>query len=132
MAKSKDNLLTFDENSPLFVKKKSKRSPKKKQTKRARPVSKKKEVLNPNAPDYKIESPADCKHILPAFKKYLNAKWKLLTTGTAIQAGEVPHYIRGAATMIREKRPKEYEELLVLIMLARKISDERNKTEQEE
>ena len=145
--KTDDGLLTFDEDSPLFVKKKTTTKSKttkkvedkpveeaapKEKPKRRRRTTKKKEPVNPHAPKYVINGPEDCKHILPAFKKHLNARWKLLTTGSTREASEVANYLRGAAILAKEKRPKEYEELHVLIRVAKKLAEERNKINQNE
>jgi len=149
-----DGILTFDEDSPLFVKKKktsTKRKPRTTKTKpvedivpveeskaeetkpkRKRTIRKKKQPVNPNVPKYVIKGPEDCKHILPAFKKMLIEKWKLLEKGSNMQASEVAGYIRGAAILAKEKRPKEYAEFQVLIMIARRIAEEENKTKQNE
>lgn len=131
-SKSKDKLLTFDDDSPLFVKKKTK--PKAKPKKKAAKVKKDltdldflqkprkkkvvKKVLNKNIPKYVIRSPSDCKHILPAFKKTLAAKWKTLDKSNSIQVAELVNYLRGVANVVKQSRPKEYEELRVLMKVA--------------
>jgi len=127
------DLLVFDESSPLFSKKKpTKKKVNSTKNPRIRKTTRAIEKINPNAPTYKIEGPDDCKHILPAFKEYLDNTWKLLLTGTGLEASHVANYLRGVATMTKENRPKEYEELLVLINLARRIADERNRTTSQE
>ena len=154
--KSKDDLLTFDEDSPLFVKKKNKtkRKSKKKSTKKEsnnlnstliiedsssnienveveKPKPRrrrKKKTSSLDLPKYKIDSPKDCKHIHKNFKKILDEKWELLDTGTLKEAGDVPNYLRGVATVIKESRPSEYKEILALIIKARKIFERRNKS----
>lgn len=139
--KSNDGLLTFDEDSPLFAKKKSKRKTKPKPIdiittddaplpKRRTPVIKK--SVNLKAPKYVINSPADCKHILPAFKKLLNNKWKMLETDNNIKAGDVPNYIRGAAAIVKGRRPLEYEELMVLVAVAKQRIVEKSKLKNDE
>jgi hypothetical protein len=72
-----------------------------------------------------VKSPADCKNILPAFKKLLNEKWELLK-GTHQQADTVASWISGAMSVCKEKRPKEYDELYVLRAIAKRIYNERN------
>lgn len=72
-----------------------------------------------------VKSPSDCKNILPAFKKLLNAKWKLLE-GTHQEADTVASWISGAMSVCKDKRPKEYDELYVLRAVAKKICNERN------
>jgi len=146
-------LLTFDEDPPLFVKKKTttKRKPRttkpkvvddvvqidepkveETKPKRKRTTRTKKQPANPNIPKYVIKSPADCKHILPAFKKMLDEKWKLLETGSNMQGGDVANYIRGASTLAKEKRPKEYEELRILMVVAKQIAEEKNRVKHDE
>jgi len=146
--RSKDNLLTFDEDSPLFVKKKKrKKTIKPKQdavesktdekkpveeptafvTKRKRKGKKNPPAaINPNAPNYMIKCPADCKHILPAFKKKLNEVWKKLEHGTSLEIGSIANYLRGVSTVAKNSRPKEYEELRLLITEARQIAIEKD------
>jgi len=136
-----DGLLTFDEDSPLFVKKKTTRK-RKPQTTKSKPVedvapveetkpkrrtrkSPTKKLTNSNAPKYIIKTPADCKHILPAFKKILAEKWKILETGNEIQAGNLSSYLRGVAGVAKNTRPKEYEELRILIALAKHLTKEK-------
>lgn len=137
-----DGLLTFDEDSPLFVKKKKTTRKRKLRTttpvitedvvqvEEAKPKRRRKrqatKPINANMPKYIIKSPADCKHILPAFKKLLVEKWKTLETGNGREIGDVANYIRGVAAVAKEKRPKEYEELRVLIALAKQIATEVN------
>jgi hypothetical protein len=140
--KSVADLLSFDEDSPLFVKKKTK-------TKTTKPaaekfesvaeaaskgepieyVSKRKQrkkpepkTASPDAPRHIIKSPDDCKHILPAFKKLLNEKWKMLEEGNSMEAATISNWIRGASVVVKDKRPKEFEELKVLIMLAKRYN----------
>ena len=74
----------------------------------------------------KVTSPEDCKNILPAFKKFLKAKWKLLEEGTINDASTVSSYISGAMNVCKDKRPKEYDELYVLRAIAKKIYNERS------
>ena len=137
--KSKEGLLIFDEDSPLFVKKKTptKRNAKVKpkisdeiiqveepqvvKTSRRRAVTQK--PKNKNSPKYVIKSPSDCKHILPAFKKKLTAAWKRLESKNKMKATEVVNYIKGVAIVVKERRPKEYEELMVLTQVAKKLLD---------
>ena len=137
--KSKEGLLIFDEDSPLFVKKKT---PVKGNTKVKSKISdeilqieapqvvktpKRKAVTqkpkNKNVPKYVIKSPSDCKHILPAFKKKLASAWKKLESKNRMKAMEVVNYIRGVAIVVKEKRPNEYEELMVLTHVAKKLLD---------
>ncbi len=139
-----EGLLTFDEDSPLFVKRKLKKKvakskpqqittivdniiedappPKRKRRTKKKPV-------NPNAPKYKINDLEDCKHILPKFKKQLAKEWDKIENGSLREAGDVSSYIRGVAAVAKDKRPKEYEELRLLLLVARKKADERNKRE---
>ncbi len=146
--RSKESLLTFDEDSPLFVKKKKrKKTPTKKKkeavdsktdekkpveeptafvTKRKRKKQQPKKLVNPDAPKYMIKSPADCKHILPVFKKKLIEVWKKLETGTSLEVGNIANYLRGVATVAKNSRPKEYEELKLLITEARQIAIEKD------
>ncbi len=142
-----EGLLTFDEDSPLFVKKKVKKKTAKRKKRKAKPaaieeviiddqpaVKKKRKAkakpLNPNAPKYKINDLKDCKHILPKFKKRLTKEWNKLASGTLREAGDVSNYIRGVASVAKDKRPKEYEELRLLILVARKKATERNKKQE--
>jgi len=126
--KSNDGLLTFDEDSPLYAKKKFKRKVKPKSIDIVtmsdellpRRTSTIKKSVNLKAPKYAINSPADCKHILPAFNKMLNNKWKILETGNSMKSAEVPNYIRGAAVIAKAKHPLEYEELMVLVAVAKR------------
>jgi len=116
---SDEGLLTFDEDSPLFVKRKKKPSINKQKTKKSAPKTNRKSNIN---------SPADCKHIRVSFKKKIEEKWELLDTGTAMQAADIAGYIRGVAAVIKTKRPKEYEELMELVFVARtRANKERNK-----
>ena len=73
----------------------------------------------------KVTSPEDCKHILPAFKKKLKERWALLE-GTLAESAEVASYINGIMTVCKEKRPKEYDELFVLRVIAKRIHSERD------
>lgn len=135
--KTKKDLLIFEEDSPLFVKKKT---PSKSKTRtspqilddvihidepvqptrtRRRTVTQK--PKNKNAPKYVIKSPSDCKHILPAFKTKLVNIWKLLESKNDMKAAEVVNYLRGVAIVARMKRPEEYEELMVLMRVAQYI-----------
>jgi len=114
MNNSNQNLLIFDEDSPLFIKQKVKL----KKVIDIQPVNK--YVLK-----YSVKGPDDCKHISAAFMKKLNAVWAQLESGDNIKASEVPSYIRGAASVIRQQRPKEFEELKVLITLAKQILSEK-------
>lgn len=86
-------------------------------------------TANPSAPKYMIKCPSDCKHLLPAAKKLIVAKWILLEDGSTMESGEVPNWLRGFASVIKDSRPKEYEELKVLILLARQMAEERNHNE---
>jgi len=128
-----NGLLTFDEDSPLFINKKTKpkRKPRKKKVPAkvkddivadTTPKRKKKkkiiQVVNKNIPKYTIKDPSDCKHILPAFKKQLNKVWARLN-GDNMVAADVANYIRGVATVTKKSRPKEYEELRLLIQQAK-------------
>lgn len=145
--KKDDGLLSFDEDSPLFVKKKTRKiSTNKKskdvasKTEESKPVEestefvakrkrKKRTIKKPmasNTPKYTIKSPTDCKHILPAFKKKLTEMWKMLESGTSIEAGNIANYLRGVATVVKDSRPKEYEELRLLIIEARQITIEKD------
>lgn len=74
----------------------------------------------------KVTSPEDCKNILPAFKKFLKAKWKLLEEGTINEASTVASYISGAMNVCKDKRPKEYDELYVLRAIAKQKYNERS------
>lgn len=150
--KSTADLLTFDEDSPLFVKK-TKTKTKKSKTEKSKPVKYESEAettskgekpteyvmkrkrkkqppksTNPNIPKYMIRGPSDCKHILSPAKKLITAKWILLEDGSAMEAIEVPNWLRGFANVIKTSRPKEYEELKILIFLAKQMAEERNKT----
>jgi len=130
-----NSLLTFDDDSPLFVNKKTK--PKRKPRKKKPSVkveidiieddvpkrkSKKKveKVANKYIPRYTIKSPADCKHILPVFKDKLNAAWDRLN-GDNMVAADVANYIRGVANVAKNSRPKEYEELRVLMKYVKEL-----------
>lgn len=114
--KSQDGLLTFDEDSPLFVKKKKTRNkPQKK-----KPVAAKKHTLK-----YTVKSPTDCKHIPASFKKKLEKVWSQLESDDNMKSAAVPGYIRGVALVIKKSRPKEFEELRVLVDLARQILNDR-------
>lgn len=142
-----EGLLTFDENSPLFVKKrKTKKKVAKRKPRKAKPVvvediviedtpppkrkrKAKKKPVNPDAPKYKINGLEDCKHILPKFKKQMATAWDTLENGSLREAGDVSSYIRGVAAVAKDKRPKEYEELRLLLLVARKKADERSKRE---
>lgn len=74
-----------------------------------------------------VKKPSDCKHIKRAeFKKMLNEKWKLLTEGTSREADSVGSWISGAARVIHQDRPEEYDELTVLSRVAKQIARERN------
>ena len=73
----------------------------------------------------KVTSLEDCKHILPAFKKKLKERWALLE-GTLAESAEVASYINGVMTVCKEKRPKEYDELFVLRIIAKRIHSERD------
>lgn len=74
----------------------------------------------------KVTSPADCKNILPAFKKKLKEQWALLEDGNLTESSMVASYINGVMSVCKEKRPKEYEELYVLRMIAKRIYNERS------
>ena len=74
----------------------------------------------------KVTSPADCKNILPAFKKKLKEQWTLLEDGNLTESSMVASYINGVMAVCKEKRPKEYEELYVLRMIAKRIYNERS------
>ena len=73
----------------------------------------------------KVTSIEDCKHILPAFKAQLKKRWALLE-GTLAESAEVASYINGVMTVCKEKRPKEYDELFVLRVIAKRIHNDRN------
>jgi len=139
-----EGLLTFDEDSPLFVKKKAKKKAAKRRPRKApaiiediaiedappKPKRKrraKKKPKNPNAPKYKINGLEDCKHILPKFKKRLAKEWDKIENGSLREAADVSSYIRGVASVAKDKRPKEYEELRLLLVVARKKADDRSK-----
>ena len=77
----------------------------------------------------KVTSPEDCKNILPAFKKFLKARWKLLEEGTLNEASTVASYISGAMNVCKDKRPKEYDELFVLRAIAKQKYNERSSKE---
>lgn len=140
-----EGLLTFDEDSPLFVKKRAKKKAAKRKPRKAVPVvediliedapppkrkrRRKKKPLNPHAPKYKINSLEDCKHILPKFKKRLAKEWDKIENGTLREASAVSNYIRGVACVAKNTRPKEYEELRLLMVIARKKADDRSKRE---
>jgi hypothetical protein len=62
----------------------------------------------------------------------LNEKWKLLETGSTMQAGDIANYIRGAGTLAKINRPKEYEELKVLIVIAKQIAEKKNRMKHDE
>lgn len=73
----------------------------------------------------KVTSPKNCKNILPAFKKKLNEQWVLLEGGTLAESSMVASYINGAMTICKDSRPKEYDELYVLRLIAKRIYNER-------
>ncbi len=140
-SKADDSLISFDSDSPLFAKKKpkaKKRGPKSKaEIEEAEIIAENKRLANKRQKKQKtknlltkkelpnVKSPSDCKHILPAFKKFLNKQWKILDGGCSYaDAQAVASYIRAAANMCREKRPEEHEELMVLAGVARKIASE--------
>ncbi len=139
---SEAGLLTFDETSPLFIKKKTigKRKPRKakpkvtdivdieelKPAKRTRGKAKKKSI-NKDAPKHSIVHPSDCKHVLPAFKKQLAKIWIDLEDGNDMDATDIASYLRGVAFVAKKKRPKEYEEFKVLIMLARQMAEQKKR-----
>jgi len=74
----------------------------------------------------KVTSPTDCKNILPAFKKKLKEQWELLEDGTLAESSSVASYINGVMSVCKEKRPKEYDELYVLRLIAKRIYSERS------
>jgi len=74
----------------------------------------------------KVTSPADCKNILPAFKKKLKEQWALLEDGTLAECSSVASYINGVMTVCKDKRPKEYDELYVLKAIAKRTYSERS------
>lgn len=146
--KSTDSLLTFDEDSPLFIKKKGKRKKKslvkgkpktvkpkmvdpvvlsKKQKTKSRKKPKKKIVseksINKNIPKYDIKSPADCKHLLPVFKKKVLEIWKLLESENHLKVRSVGSYLKGVAQVANKRYPKEYEELKILSQIAKQIAN---------
>jgi len=94
--------------------------------KRRKRSTKKKVSTNPNIPKYSIKSPSDCKHILPAFKKLLNVKWKLIEEGTYTQGMDVSAWIRGVSNYLKDSRPKEHEELKLLFQLAKGLAEDKN------
>ncbi len=133
MLADNEGLLTFDDDSPLFTKKKrkTKRKAKKKVLAKVEndiapvevPKRKQKKivkVVNKHRPKYTIKSPSDCKHLLPAFKKQLNVVWARLN-GDNIVAADVANYIRGVANVAKKTRPKEYEELRILLQYAKQL-----------
>jgi len=73
----------------------------------------------------KVTSPTDCKNILPAFKKKLNEQWAVLENGNLTESSMVASYINGAMSVCKESRPKEYDELYVLRLIAKRIYSER-------
>ena len=73
-----------------------------------------------------VTSPENCKNILPAFKKKLNAQWKMLEDGTLAESAAVASYINGVMTVCKDNRPKEYDELYVLRIIAKRIYSERS------
>lgn len=94
-------------------------------------VAKKRRARDKNLPKKrakvypKITSPKDCKNILPAFKKKLNEQWVLLEDGTLAESSMVASYINGVMTICKDSRPKEYDELYVLRLIAKRIYNER-------
>lgn len=74
----------------------------------------------------KVSSPDDCKNILPAFKKKLKEQWSILEDGSLTESSMVASYINGVMAVCKEKRPKEYDELYVLRMVAKRIYSERS------
>jgi hypothetical protein len=90
-----------------------------------RAAQEKKRPKKPTKVYPKVTSPEDCKNILPAFKKFLKAKWKLLEEGTLGEASTVASYISGAMNVCKDKRPKEYDELYVLRAIAKQRYNER-------
>lgn len=149
--KKSEDLLVFDETSPLLAPKKTKKQPAKKtppsKPRKRGPKSKaeleeeailaeNERVAKRRAANFKpktrkkppnVKKPSDCKHIKRAeFKKLLNEKWKLLTEGTLREAESVGSWISGAARVIHHERPEEYEELTVLSRVAKQIARERD------
>lgn len=139
--KAKRKVNPLEGSSPLFVDKEpvKKRGPKShaqieeeaiiaenKRVAKKAAVRAKKQTSKVKAKVYpKVTSPTNCKHILPAFKKQLAAKWKLLEDGTLTESSTVASYINGVMAVCKEKRPKEYDELFVLKAIAKKIYNER-------
>lgn len=74
----------------------------------------------------KVTSPTDCKNILPATKKKLKERWALLEGGSLTESSMVASYINGIMTVCKDKRPKEYDELYVLRIIAKRIYSERS------
>ncbi len=93
----------------------------------AKRATRSKKTKNPNKVYPEDETPEECKNILPAFKKFLKAKWKLLE-GTDAEAATVSGYISGVMTVCSNntKRQKEYDELYVLRAIAKRIYNERS------
>jgi len=134
--KAKVNPLTS--NSPLFVDKKptaKRRGPKSHAlieeekiiaenkriaTKRAKNEKKPKK----QKPMSSVKTPQGCKHILPAFKPFLVARWKMLK-GTHAEAQTVGNYIQAAARVCKDSRPQEFAELYTLAQIAKRIARER-------
>ncbi len=123
-------------NSPLFVDSKpepKRRGPKshalieeenivadnkriaKKWAKKEKKTVKKKPLAN-------VKTPQGCKHILPAFKPFLTARWKMLK-GSHAEAQTVGNYIQAAAQVCKDKRPQEYAELHTLARIAKQIAN---------
>jgi len=139
--KARRKVNPLEGSSPLFVDKKpvKKRGPKshaqieedaiiaenkrvaKKAAVRANKLPKKKAKVYP-----KVTSPKNCKHILPASKKKLAERWKMLEDGTLTESSTVASYINGMMAVCKEKRPKEYDELYVLKVIAKKVYSERS------
>ncbi len=154
--KSNDDLLIFDEDSPLFIKKKTRtknraRKTKSKISNEIIQIEESKQIQSKSkggkinhiipkngkgfvisgTPDIKnknvIKDPSDCKHILSAFKKKLVKVWEILETGNIVKATEIINYLKGVAMVAKEKRPKEYEELTILKHIAKRIIEKRNR-----
>lgn len=165
--KSNDGLLIFDEDSPLFVKKKTRT---KKRTRKIKSkvsneiiqieeskqnqskseggninyvtpkdgkgfvisgtpdIKNNRKTKNKNALKYVIKSPSDCKHILTAFKKKLIKAWEILESENSMKAAEIVNYLKGVAIVAKLKRPKEHEELMALIHVAKHIIEKRNRS----
>lgn len=107
---SNESLLIFDDISPSFNKPK----------KIIKSLSINKYVLK-----YSVKGPDDCKHILSSFRNKLNMIWSQLESDNSMKAAEVPSYLRGVAMVIKNIRPEEFEELKVLITLAKQILSEK-------